>query len=69
MSGAVYFLLKSWDYFVDEKIFLYYLLLHGHPTPRVEADEDHDNQDVARYFQLGKTHHKLKIFVVRQFYL
>ena len=48
-------------------LLLLYLLLHRHSPSGVKADEYHDNQDVARYFQLGKTHHKLKLFDDRQF--
>ena len=47
---------------------LLYLLLHGHSAPGVKTDENHDNQDMARYLQLGKAQRKLKSFVSQQFF-
>ena len=47
---------------------LLYLLLHGHSAPGVKTDENHDNQDMARYLQLRKAQHKLKLFVSQKFF-
>ena len=62
MSGAVYFLLKSSDYSYKQPFILQllHLLLHWNSISGVKADQHHDNQDVARYLQLGETPGKLE---------
>ena len=62
MSGAVYFLLKSCDYSYKHPFILQviHLLLHRNSISGVKADQHHDNQDVARYLQLGETPGKLE---------